>query len=408
MARSHNKNLDGFFLTPSFFADPYPFYHQLRTEAPVHWSERLNAWLLTRYDDVKSCLNDPRLNSGDRIVSLMKRLPPTSRARFEPLLAHLNNMMSFRDPPDHTRLRRLSGPAFTPRVMNNLKPKIQAIVDELLNDLANKGQFDLVNDFAFHLPAIVICEMLGIPRDDRNKMKCWSNDILGFLSAGTVTTETAEHAQEAVFAATAYLQGLVDDRRLCSQDDLMSVLIVAEDEDNKLDGSELIALIVQLFSAGFETTEGLIGNGMLALLQHPDQLQLLRENPSLIETAVEEFLRFDNSVQRQARVSNEDMELRGQRIRAGEYLALLIGAANRDPAQFPNPDRLDIARQGNKHVSFGHGIHFCLGGPLARIETQIAFNAILHRMPNIQLADHEPEFTQLVALRKLKSLPVTI
>ena len=401
-------SFDEVFLTPEYFADPYPLFRQLRAEAPVYWCERLQAWLVTRYDDVLQGLTDPRLNCGDRIASILDRLEAGTQGRYRPLLNHMTSMMVFTDPPDHTRLRNLVGKAFTARTLIDLRPKIQLIVDELLDTFEGRDQIDLVGEFAFHVPAIVICEMLGIPREDRGHVHEWSDDIAGFLSSGAVTPEKTEHAQQSVLAAKEYLLDLAARRRSVPQDDLMTALVEAEHEGDRLSGDELISMVVQLFFAGFETTEGLIGNAVLALLRFPDQLELLRSDSSLIEGAVEEFLRYDNSVMRQARVANVDLKLRGQRIERGQYVALFIGAANRDPEQFPEPDQLDIKRRENKHVAFGHGIHFCIGGPLARIETQLAINSILRRIPNMRLAEQDLEWDELLALRKLKSLQLII
>ena len=405
---SERVSFDEVFLTPEYFADPYPLFHQLRAEAPVYWSERLQAWLVTRYDDVLQGLTDSRLISGGRIASILDRLPPGTQGQYSSLLTHMTQMMLFTDPPDHTRLRNLVGKAFTHRALTDLRPKIQLIVDELLDSFEGRDRIDLVAEFAFHVPAIVICEMLGIPREDRGHVHDWSDDIAGFISAGAVTPEKTEAAQRSVLTAKEYLLELAARRRSEPQDDLMTALVEAEHEGDKLSGDELISMVIQLFFAGFETTEGLIGNAVLALLRFPDQFELLRSEPSLIESAVEEFLRYDNSVMRQARVARVDLELRGRQIRKGQYVALFIGAANRDPEQFLEPDQLDITRRENKHVGFGHGLHFCIGGPLARIETQLAVNSILRRIPRMRLVDEDLEWDELVALRKLKSLQLAI
>ena len=399
-----SSRFDELLLTPEFFADPYPFYHRLRSTEPVYWSHRLGAWLLTRYTDVSTALHDSRLKSGSRIQAIMSQLPETVRTKMQPLYLHLTKMMAFTDPPDHTRLRTLVGKAFTPATVAGLRPRIQRIVDELLDQVERAGEADLVRDFAYPLPAIVICEMLGIPLEVRDRFKQWSNDIVGFVSAGQVTTLKAETAQRSVAALTEYFRNLSAQRRQYPREDLISALVIAEEKGDRLTEDELFSMCVQLFFAGFETTEGLIGNGLLALMRNPDQLKMLRDNSSLIGTAVEEFLRYDNSVQRQARVASVDLEISGQRISKGQYLLLFIGAANRDPAQFPYPDQLDISRRENKHVAFGHGIHFCIGAPLARLEAEIAINTILRRFPALRLINQSLEWEELLALRKLKSL----
>ena len=406
MAPAYTGTFDDVFLTPEFFADPYPFYHQLRNEEPVFWSERLNAWLLTRYDDGLAALSDKRLGSAGRIEAILARLPSGTQARFQPLLEHMNAMMAFTDPPDHTRLRRLVGRAFTPRAAAQLQDQIQTVVDELLDAIDDRTEVDLVGEFAFHLPAIVICEMLGIPREHRNEVKRWADNVVKFVSGGAITEDNAQRAQESVLAATDYLLDLADNRRLHPRDDVMSSLVEATDYGDRLSGLELVAMCVLLFFAGFETTEGLIGNGLLALMDHPDQMARLQADIELINPAVEEFLRYNNSVQRQSRVAREDFMIGDKLIKRGDYVAIFIGAANRDPDQFPEPDRLDIARDPNRHVAFGHGIHSCLGGPLARVEGQIAISTILQRYPNIRPLTSELEWEHLVAIRKLKALPV--
>jgi pimeloyl-[acyl-carrier protein] synthase len=400
------NTFDSFILTPEFLANPYPFYHQLRSEAPVYWSERLQAWLLTRYADVVSALNDPRFNSGDRIAAILSQLPETARAEMEPLADHLTRWVVFTDPPDHTRLRTLVGKAFTARTVTKLRPQIQILVDELLDAVQESGQMEVIRDFAFPLPATVISHMLGIPRQDHDRFKQWSNDIANFVSAGGINIEVARRAQQSVLELADYFQYIVAQRRRQPQDDLISALVAAEEQGDKLSEVELFSMFVQLFFAGHETTMGLIGNGLLALFRYPDQRQKLQNEPALIVPAVEEFLRYDTSVQRQARVAGEAVEIDGHLVRPGQYVLLFIAAANRDPAHFPEPDRLDITRPENRHLSFGYGIHFCIGAPLARLEAQIAINTILRRMPALRLATETLEWEKLLALRKLKSLPV--
>jgi len=398
---------DPLFLTPEFLADPYPTYHRMRAEAPVYWSERFNAWMLTRYAEVKPALHDSRLNSGQRMAAIMGQLPKSVQPEMKPLYEHLTKWVAFTDPPNHTRLRTLVGKAFTAHMVQRLRPQIQAIVDELLDAVQSAGQMDVVRDFSFPLPATVISSMLGIPRKDHEQFRSWSDDIVHFVSAGDITVEAARKAQHSVVELSNYFRRLVAERREKPEPDLISELITAEEQGDKLTQDELFAMFVQLFFAGHETTTGLINNALLALFKFPDERQRLQNDPSLIASAVEEFLRYDNSVQRQARVANVDVELGGQLIRKGQYALLFIAAANRDQAIFPDPDRLDISRTENKHLAFGHGIHFCLGGPLARIEGQIAIETLLRRMPNVQPAYDSLSWEPLLAVRKLKSFPVT-
>jgi pimeloyl-[acyl-carrier protein] synthase len=402
-------NFDDVLLTPEFLADPYAVYHQMRSEAPVYWSERFKAWMLTRYADVKSTLHDPRMRSRERIGAILSQLPESARAEMKPLSDHLTKWVAFTDPPDHTRLRTLVDKAFTPRMIANLRRPIQSIVDELLVQVAHAGRMDVVQDFSFPLPATVISSMLGIPRADHGRFKKWSGDIANFVSAGGINIDVARQAQQSVIELADYFQGIIRDRRQTPQDDLISRLVAAEEQGEKLSEDELFAMFVQLFFAGHETTTGLINNGLLALLRNPEQKRKLQNDPTLIASAVEEFLRYDTSVQRQARVAAEDIEIDGHTIRKGQYVLQFIAAANRDPAVFPNPDTLDVARTGNRHLAFGYGSHFCIGGPLARLEGQIAMGTLLQRMPNIELACEVAtlEWEPLMALRKLKLFPVT-
>ena len=398
---------DDMFLTPEFLSDPYPLYHRMRLEAPVYWSERFNAWILTRYAEVKHALHDSRLNAGQRISALMSQLPKSIQSELRPLYEHLTKWIVYTDPPNHTRLRTLVGKAFTAHTIQHLRPQIQVIVDDLLNAVQGAGRMDVVQDFSFPLPATVIASMLGIPKNDHQQFRFWSNDIGRFSTAGDITVEAAVQAQKSVIELSEYFQQLVAQRRGKPQPDLISELIATEEHGGKLSKDELFSMFVQLFFAGHETTTGLINNSLLALVKFPDQKQKLLNDSSLIVSAVEEFLRYDNSVQRQARVASEDIELGGQVIRRGQYLVLFIAAANRDPAIFPEPDRLDIARKDNKHLAFGHGIHFCIGGPLTRLEGQIAIETLLRRMPNLQPATNKLEWEPLLAVRKLRSFPVT-
>lgn len=395
---------DDLFLTPEFLADPYAVYRRMRSEAPVYWSERFNAWVLTRYADVKAGLQDSRLNAGQRIAALIMRLPESGQSAMKPLHDHLTKWVVFTDPPDHTRLRTVVSKAFATHAIQRLRPKIQAIVDSLLDKVQDKGRMDVVRDLSFPLPATIISGMLGVPNKDHDQFRLWSNDIVHCVSAGDVAMDVAAQAQKSIIELSQYFQRLVARRRKRPQSDLISELIASE---GQLTDDELFSMFVQLFFAGHETTMGLINNSLLALFNFPDQRQKLQNEPSLIVSAVEEFLRYDSSVQRQARVASADVELGGHTIRKGQHVLLFIAAANRDPARFSQPDRLDITRTENKHLSFGYGIHFCIGAPLARLEGQVAIETLLRRMPNLQPQSDILVWEPLLAVRKLKSLPVT-
>jgi cytochrome P450 len=386
-------------MDPAFVADPYPTYHRLRSEDPVHHSP-LGFWVLTRYDDVVAALRDPRL-AKEAIASFVA-------ARFGAPVPAMGLSMLDRDPPDHTRLRGLVSKAFTPRVVEGLRPRIQEIVDGLIDRAAGRSSMDLIEEFAYPIPVVVICEMLGVPVEDHERFKGWGLDIargLDLIWLGP-DSEVGRRSVAARQALADYFRGLIAQRRAAPRNDLLSGLIAAEEAGDKLNEVELLATCILLLIAGHETTVNLIGNGTLALLRHRDQLQRLRREPALIGTAIEELLRFDGPVQRTARIPSEDVVFGGRTIAKGEMVMPFIGAADRDPAQFPDPDRLDIGRADNRHIAFGWGIHFCLGAPLARLEGQIAINTLVRRLPKLELATPEPEYRQSLTLRGLKALPV--
>ena len=391
-------------------ADPYPFYQRLRAESPVHWCAPLDCWLVTGYDDVLAGHNDPRLSS-DKMRVKMKQLSPALRNKVERLGQHLSMWVSHTDPPDHTRLRRLVHMAFTPAVVADIRPRIQRIVDGLVDRAETGKRIDVIADFAYPLPVTVVCEWLGIPARDRDQFTTWVEDIVAFIDGSELElANVAEQSLRSLLELTDYFDEIVQERQRYPREDLISALVAIEEEGDRLSADELFAMCVQMLVGGHDTTTGLIGNGLLALLQHPAELEKLQADPSLIGTAVEEFLRFESPGPRDTRLVLEDLEIGGQPIREGQAVVLMLGAANRDPAQFPDPDRLDICRRPNKHVAFGWGIHFCLGAPLARLMGEIALNTILRRLPKIRFADkefsHNPPWREAVGLRMLKSLPV--
>jgi hypothetical protein len=387
---------------PEFIADPYPFYRQLREHDPIHRSA-FGFWVLTRYEDVVALLRDPRFGR-DRYQALLQ-------ARFGDggAAGGLTGSMLFRDPPDHTRLRALVSKAFTPRVVDAMRPHIQQIVDDLIDAVRDAKAIDVITDLAYPLPVTVICEMLGVPVGERREFRQWSLDIGRSLDAIATPSDPVviERGNAARRALTDYFRTLVAERRARPRADLLSALIAAEEAGDRLSEDELLATCVLLFVAGHETTVNLIGNGLLVLLRHPDALRSLRDDPSLIGGAVEELLRYDGPVQRTGRIANMDAEIDGRKIAEGTLVLGLIGAANRDPAQFPEPDRLDFRRADNRHLAFGWGIHFCLGAPLARVEGQIALLTLARRLPGLALRVAAPEWRESATLRGLRSLPVT-
>ena len=341
-----------------------------------------------------------------RIALFLNQLPEETRATLRPLDDHFSAQMVFQDPPNHTRLRRLVNKAFTSRVVEAIRPQIQTTVDVLLDAVQSTGQMDLIHDFAYPLPAITIAEMLGVPPEARNQFKQWADDIVAFLGTGRAKLDILELGQRSVLALTDWLRELIAQRRYNPKADLLSLLIATEEQGDMLSEAELVGICISLLTAGHETTTNLIGNGLLALLQHPTQRQQLQHNPDLIVAAVEELLRYDSPVQRNWRVVKEELQLGGKQISQGQLVFAMLGAANRDPAQFPDPDRLDFHRRDNRHVAFGYGIHFCVGAPLARLEGQIAINTILRRLPGLRLANEIPVWLENMAFRGLKSLPV--
>jgi cytochrome P450 len=387
-------------MDPEFLADPYPTYHRLRAEDPVHHSP-LGFWVLTRYEDVSAVLRDPRF--------IKEPLAALVAARFGVEVPRgVGLSMLDRDPPDHTRLRSLVGTAFTPRVVEGLRPRIQQIVDGLITHAQAVGSMDVIEEFAYPIPVNVICELLGIPVADHERFKGWSLDIARGLDSIYLPADSEVPRRSAAsrHAISDYFRDLIARRRAAPRGDLLSALIAAEEAGDKLNEEELLATCILILIAGHETTVNLIGNGVLALLRNPDELRRLRATPGLITSAVEELLRYDGPVQRTARVASAEATIGGRTIARGEMVMPFIGAADRDPAQFPDPDRLDLMRGDNRHIAFGWGIHFCLGAPLARLEGQIAIDALVRRLPRLGLVDDKAEYRQSLTLRGLKTLPV--
>ena len=385
-------------LDPAVRADPYPAYRALREADPVHRSPLQEMWVVSRYRDISWLLRDHRL-SVDR----------SRWDHFRPMIEDgAPRSMLVQDPPDHTRLRTLVSKAFTPRVVEGLRPKIEALVGEALARAAARGGLELIDELAYPLPVTVIAELLGVPSRDWHRFRDWSRVLISNLDPLTLRDEERVGAFVAARdGLAAYLRGVVAERRREPRDDLISALIAVEERGDVLGERELIVMLNLLLVAGHETTVNLIGNGMHALLRHPDQLALLRARPELIESAVEELLRWDSPVQLTSRVAIADFELGGRAIRPGELLLMLLGGANRDPEQFPDPDRLDITRSPNPHLSFSRGIHFCLGAPLARLEAQIAIRELVTRFPALRPAA-EPEQGDTVTLRGLRRLPLAV
>jgi cytochrome P450 len=391
---------------PALRADPYPLFRRLQREAPVHRSERLRGWVLTRYADVRVALNDPRL-SADRITPFADHLSGAERAPVAEFARALGLWAVFRDPPDHTRLRAAMNRAFVPGAVARLGPAIEKLVGDLIDRVVARGSMDLIGDFAYPLPVAVIGHLLGVPAEDFWRLKSWSDDLAMVVGSAQSSPDKHVRAARGWHAMRAYFGALIAARRAAPSRDALGDMIRARDADAQLDEEELIANTVLLLFAGHETTTHLIANGMLALLRHPDQLARLRREPELIESAVEELLRYDGPVQALTRIAREAVVIGGQSIRAGERLVLVLNAANRDPEQFAEPDRLLLDREPNRHVAFGYGIHFCLGAPLARLEAKLALPRLIARLPELAVATPRPEWLDSLVLRGMHRLDVT-
>jgi cytochrome P450 len=389
-------------LDPAFIADPYPFYHRLREAAPVFKTAQ-GFWLLTRYEDVAFSLRDKRF--GKDFAGNIHRRYGVDRMN-EPVIANLAKTMLVLDPPDHTRLRSLVTKAFTARRVADMRPRIRKLVDQQLDRVAGKGAMDVIRDLAHRLPVIVICDMLGIPEEHRDAFLVGSNVSGRVLDPVPMTREELDRANVGTQMANNYFDQLCELRRKDPQDDLTTELVKAEEAGDRLSTEELRANIGLLFGAGHETTTNLIGNGLLALHRAPEQWQRLKDDPSLIPNAVEELLRFDSSVQMTGRVTNTEIEVGGVTLPAGESVIMLLGAANRDPAHYPDPDKLDVGRQNVRPMSFGGGIHHCLGAQLARLEGELAFTALVERLPTLELPEKaSPDWRHTFTLRGLHKLP---
>ena len=385
-------------LSAGMAQDPYPTYARLRARDPVHRSRLMDAWIFSRFADADAILRDHRHFSSDA-----RKRPASGRRGSLPTVEEPS--MLFLDPPDHTRLRALVNKAFTPRTVAALEPHIRDLMTTLLDAVDDPSGFDLMAAVAKPLPVIVIAEMLGIPPKDREQFGIWSDQRARILEP-TLTPAERETADAAMRALDDYLTPIISERKADPRDDIISALAQAEEEGDRLSEREVLVMLRLLLVAGNETTTNLIGNGMLALLRHPDQLAALRGDPALIPSAVEELLRFDAPVQVDVRYALDDREVNGSPVRRGDSVVTLLGSANRDPDRFEAPDRLDVRRDDRNHLAFGRGIHHCIGAPLARLQGRIAIEALIERFASMRLLDDPPAFRSSVVLRGLLSLPV--
>ncbi len=389
-------------LDPETLANPYPLFHRLRSEDPVHWDPFLHAWIVTRYKDVVTVLHH---YSAERTPT-PEQLTAMGLVSLNPIAQVMVKQMLFLDPPSHTRMRSLAAHAFTPARVEVLREHIRDITNSLLDKVQTRGRMDVIAELAEPLPCIVTAEMLGVPVEDHQQLKLWSQDFAEMLGNFQHNAERAPRILKSVEEMTAYFRSAMNEQRLRPREGLISSLMNAEIQGDRLSQDEVIANCIVTMVGGQETTTNLIGNGVLSLLRNPDQLERLRSDPSLIPSAVEELLRYESPSQHTARLAPEDTVLGEKRIRKRQAVIAVMAAANRDPERFPDPDRLDITRTDNRHLAFGWAAHFCFGAALARIEGQIAFELMLRRLPNWILDPKPLMWRTNLGLRGLTALPI--
>jgi hypothetical protein len=391
---------------PAVLADPFPLYQRLRDEDPAHWSPLLKAWVLTRYEDVKRVCLDTRMSS-DRLRPFFATLPSSEAARIADLMRYLTLWMVFRDPPVHTRLRRLAAKVFNVRSMHALRPNVEAITGWLLDRIGEREEFDFIDELAGPLPALVIMDMLGVPRGELARLKRLSDEMGLFIGSARDSQEKYARAEAATREMAELFGELAAARRQAPQRDLLTELMTVEEEGDRLSHDELVATCILLLFAGHETTTHHLANGLAALLRFPGELEQLRADPAIAPAAVEELLRYDGPIGAQVRIVQEAQEFHGRTLKPGERVFLLMNAANRDPRAYPDPDRLDLARSGVPHLTFGFGLHICLGFPLARLEGQIALPAVLSRWRHIE-SRGAPGWIDSMVLRGMQAMPLRV
>jgi cytochrome P450 len=392
---------------PAVLTDPFPLYRQLQDEDPAHWSQELKAWVLTRYDDVKRVCLDSRMSS-DRLRPFFAALPSAEAARMAELIRIFTLWMVFRDPPEHTRLRRLASRVFHVRSMHALRPNVEALTAWLLERIGERESFDFIAEFAGPLPALVIMDMLGAPRGELERLKRLSDEMALFIGSARDTPAKYTRAEAATHEMADLFRGLIAARRAEPQRDLLSELVHLEEDGDRLSEDELVATCVLLLFAGHETTTHHIANGLAALLRFPQELHKLRANPALAPAAVEELLRYDGPIGAQVRIVQEPQAFHGREFKPGERVFLMMNAANRDPRAYQEPDRVDLARHGVPHLTFGFGAHICLGFPLARLEGQVALPAVLARWKRIEITREPLQWIDSMVLRGVQELPVKV
>ena len=407
MATTSLNAIDENLVSDEFLDDPYPLLRLLQEENPVYWSESIGGWIITRYDDIVPTFRDvAHFSNYGRFAKAVEYLPSEDRKKLEPFENHYRQKSLLQsDPPDHTRLRALMTKPFSAMNVEAMRPRIKKIAHGVIDSVVRRGGMDVIRDLAYPLPFSVLGAVMGLPEKRHNEIKHWADEILLFQGMNRPPVALLERSQAALLAMRSFLTDLVNEKRHNPADDVISQLVAAEAEGNRLTEQELVYTCVTIMGAGHETTTSLIGNGLYTMLSHPQQWRRLRRNPALLTSAIEEMLRYESPVARQPRVIREDVELGGKKLLKGQVAFQMLNAANRDPAHFPNPDMFNIERQNNKHLAFGMGIHHCLGAGLARVEAQEVFTAIIERLPNIRLVNenavwdrHKPNSRMLHAL----------
>lgn len=392
---------------PETINDPIPVLRRLQDEDPLHWSDALGGWMVTRYDDVRAVLVGGEM-SADRLTPFFEAQPPSMQDRIRELIRYLNTWVAFKDPPEHRRLRRLMNKVFTRREVERLGPFIERAVDHLIERIGDREEIDLIEEFAYPLPATVIMEMLGLPNADMEALKDWSNKMQLFIGSATTSPEKYVLAEEGAIEMAEYFRSVIREREASPGPDMISKLLAIRDDGETLSEDEVVGTSMLFLFGGHETTTNLIGNGIRALLSHPDQLARLLREPELMKSAVEEMLRYDGPTGASVRVVRTDHEMHGKRLSAGQRVFAMINAANHDPRQFDDPAAFEIDRDPNPHLTFNYGPHFCLGAPLARLEGEIAIGKFLRTFPATRLTRDTYDYMSTLVMRGMRSMPVAL
>ncbi|KGE04962.1 cytochrome P450 [Pseudohaliea rubra] len=385
--------------------DPIPVLRQLQDQAPVYWCEALRGWVITRYDDVKAVLRNEDF-SADRITPFFEAQPPERQAPIQQLIRYLNTWVAFKDPPEHTRLRKLMKTVFTPEAVAGQRGVVEKSVQRLLGRLETLQEFDFISEFAFPLPAMVILDLLGLPEEDMDDLKSWSNKMQLFIGSATTSPQKYDLAEEGAIAMAAYFREAIREREQHPGNDLITHLLALREVDDALTEDEVIGTSMLFLFGGHETTTNLIGNGVRVLLTHPAEKERLMTEPALVDSAIEEILRYDGPTGASVRLVKHSHSMHGVHLEAGERVFVMINAANRDPRAWEEPDRFDITRSPNLHLTFNYGPHFCMGAPLARLEGQVAIGEVLRRLPGLTLAAEEYDYMDTMIMRGVRSMPV--